>query len=253
MQEIQEGMMQSAFSFIWKLGRGKCMTMMMMLSTLSTSRVCAYVCMIVEAEGKLRRVVITVVQAPVEPPADLPPPVPPKKEPKRGLFGSLAASVSKSFAKPTPEEEHRAAVLNRRVDAVEAIGAVFLELAKPGVEKRKAEERAARAAAREKLNKLRQEGRKVRAERQADENKRIAAGEAPANATSSSSSSGAAANGSVPASSTPPASASSTATPVPPNTTPTSAPPPSYTTATGAAPTPSYGGAPATAPTPQYN
>jgi hypothetical protein len=79
----------------------------------------------VEAEGKMRRVVFSVVQAPVEPPAAAPSPPPPaaKAEPKRGLFGSLAASVSKAVSsQKTPAEEHRAAVLNRRVDAIEAIG-----------------------------------------------------------------------------------------------------------------------------------
>lgn len=161
-EEIQQNAMASGFTFLWKLGR-------------------------VEAEAKMRRVVtnawrhgedeIMAEQRAQEAAA--------AAAQKKSLFGSVVGSISKSLAAPTPAERKLATLRAKRLEAIEAIGVIFQQEAAPGVEKRRAEEKEARAAAQAKLAALRKQALEKRLELEAEARRAKALGAPPDAATAS--------------------------------------------------------------------
>jgi hypothetical protein len=148
LEEIQAGMVQSGFTFIWKLGR-------------------------VEALAKMRRVVANAwrdgedvylaEQRKQEAAAAAA-----AAHQKKSVFGSMMNSISKTLASPTEAERKLALFRARKLEIIEAIGTIFVQEAAPGVEKRRQEEKAAREAAAAKIQALRKQGLDKRFERESD-------------------------------------------------------------------------------------
>lgn len=168
LEEIQAGMVQSGFTFIWKLGR-------------------------VEAQSKMRRVVANAWRDGEEKylaeqrKQEAAAAAAAAQQQKKSMFGSMMNSISKTLASPTDAERKLAAFRLRKLEIIEAIGTIFIQEAAPGVEKRRQEEKAAREAAAARIQAIHKQGMDKRFEREAEARRaRLLAGQTGAVAASSS-------------------------------------------------------------------